>query len=38
MVAVGTDEQQDVHIARGWRDDDHLLASLCAPEERGYCP
>jgi hypothetical protein len=38
MVAVGTDEQQDVHISHGWRDGDHLLASLRAREERGYCP
>jgi hypothetical protein len=38
MVAVGTDEQQDVHISRGWRDEDHLLASLRAPEKPGYCP
>ena len=38
MVAVGTDEQQDVHISRGWRDDDHFRASLRAPEKRGYCP
>jgi hypothetical protein len=38
MVAVGTDEQQDVHISRGWRDDDHLLVSLRAPEKPAYCP
>ena len=25
MVAVGTDEQQDVHISRRWRDDGHML-------------
>ena len=38
MVTVGTDEQHDVHVSRGWRGDDHLLTSLRPPEKRGYCP
>jgi hypothetical protein len=38
MVAVGTNEQQDVHMSRGWRGDDHLLTSLRPLEKRGYCP